>query len=123
MGARLINARAVTPSIPPTIVTTVASSTLADIHHRQPSIIDPNRLDDCLHPMLPVPRLPDLVREPSAGPYERRTVSRRVTNVRNDDLGILATRSDVLLTTQWESNPRPKVFSGNLDKKTSAREI
>ena len=94
MRARLINARAVTPSIPPTIVTKVASSTLADIYHRQPPIIDADRFDDCLHPMWPVPRLPDLVRESSAGPYERSAISTRMNNVRNDDPDVLAPKSD-----------------------------
>ena len=41
----------------------------------------------------PVPRLLDLVREPHTGPYERRTVSRRVNSVGNDDPDILVPMS------------------------------
>ena len=55
-----------------TIVTTAASPALADIHHRQPAIIDSDRFDDWLDPTSPVPRLLDLVREPWDGSYERR---------------------------------------------------
>ena len=71
------------------IITTAASSALADIHHRQPAIIDSDRFDDWLDPGLPVPRLLELVREPRTGPYERRAVSTKVNNVRNDDSDIL----------------------------------
>ena len=62
---------------------------LADIHHRQPAIIDSNRFDDWLDPTSPVPWLLELVREPRAGPYERRPVSTRVNSVQNDDPDIL----------------------------------
>ena len=75
-------------------VTTVASPGLADIHHQQPTIIYPDRFDDWLDPTSPVPRLLDLVREPSACPYERRAVSTRVNSVRNDDPDILAPMSE-----------------------------
>ena len=72
-----------------TIVTTAASPELADIHHRQPAIIDSDRFDDWLDPASPLPQLLELVREPHAGPYERRAVSPRVNSVQNDDPGIL----------------------------------
>ena len=62
---------------------------LADIHHRQPAIIDSNRFDDWLDPTSPGPWLLELVREPRAGPYERRPVSTRVNSVQNDDPDIL----------------------------------
>ena len=78
-----------------TIITTTASPELADIHHRQPAIIAPDRFDDWLDPTSPVPRLLDLVREPYGGPYEKRTVSTRVNSVRNDDPDILAPRSEM----------------------------
>ena len=68
-----------------TIITTAASTALADIHHRQTAIIYPDRFDDWLDPTSPVPRLLELVREPRAGPYERRAVSTRVNSVQNDD--------------------------------------
>ena len=63
-----------------TIITTMASPELADIHHRQPAIIAPDCFDDWLDPTSPVPRLLDLVREPYGGPYEKRAVSTRNTN-------------------------------------------
>ena len=88
-------ARATTPSNPSTIITTMASPELADIHHRQPAIITPDRFDDWLDPTSPVPRLLDLVREPYGGPYEKRTVSTRVNSVRNDDPDTLAPRSEM----------------------------
>ena len=72
------------------IITTTASSALADVHPRQPAIIDPDRFDDWLDPASPEPRLLDLVRTPFDGPYERRAVSTRVNDVRNDDPSVLA---------------------------------
>ena len=58
-----------------TIITTTASPELADIHHRQPAIIGPDRFDEWLDPTSPVPRLLDLVREPYCGcdPRKRRS--------------------------------------------------
>ena len=76
------------------IITTTASPELADIHHRQPAIIAPDRFDDWIDPTSPVPRLLDLVREPYGGPYEKRAVNTRVNSVRNDDPDILAPRSE-----------------------------
>ena len=72
-----------------TIITTTAAPQLAGIHDRQPAIIDPDQFDDWLDPTSPVPWLLELVREPRAGPYERRPVSTRVNRVQNDDPGIL----------------------------------
>ena len=80
-----------------TIITTAASPGLADIHDRQPAIIDPDRFDDWLDPMSPAPRLLDLVREPYGGPYERRAVSTRVNSVRNGDPDILVPMSGTWL--------------------------
>ena len=51
-----------------TILTTAASPGLADIHPRQPVIVDPDRLADWLDPSSPMPRLFELLREPQAGP-------------------------------------------------------
>ena len=76
------------------IITTAASSALADIHHRQPAIIDSDRFDDWLDPTSSVPWLLELVREPRAGPYERRLVSTRVNSVQNDDPDILISTSE-----------------------------
>ena len=72
-----------------TIVTTAASPELANIHHRQPAIIDSDRFDDWLDPTSPTSRLLELVRESWDGPYERRAVSTKVNSVRNDDPRIL----------------------------------
>ena len=49
-----------------TIITTAASPGLADIHHRQPVIVDPDRLADWLDPSSPMPRLLELLREPQS---------------------------------------------------------
>ncbi len=69
-------------------VKVLASPALADIHSRQPAVLDPSRFDNWLDPASPVPRLLELVREPCAGPYETRPVSTRVNSVQNDDPGI-----------------------------------
>ena len=73
-----------------TVITTAAASGLADIHHRQPAIVDPGRFDDWLDPSSSVTKLLDLVREPYAGPYEKRAVSTKVNSVRNNHPDILA---------------------------------
>ena len=72
-----------------TIITTAASPRLSDIHPRQPAIVDPGHFADWLDPASPATRLLDLVREPYAGPYERRAISTRVNSVGNDDPDIL----------------------------------
>ena len=72
-----------------TIITTAASSVLANNHHLQPAILDGDRFDDWFDPTSPVPRILKLVREPRAGPYGRHAVSTRVNSVRNDDPDIL----------------------------------
>lgn len=79
-----------------TIITTVASPELADVHHRQPAIIDPDRFDDWLDRTSPVPRLLDLVRKPYAGPYEKRAVSTRVNSIQNNDPDVLAPRREAI---------------------------
>ena len=73
------------------------SSGLADIRHRQPTIVHPGRSAEWLNLTSPAPRLLDLVREPHGGPYERRAVSTRVNSVRHDDPDILAPRSELEL--------------------------
>ncbi len=72
------------------IVTTAALPALADIHHRQPAIIAPDRFAAWLDPASPAPLLLDLARKPHAGPYARRAVGAGVNNVRNDGPDILA---------------------------------
>lgn len=72
-----------------TIITTAASPELADIHHRQPAIVDPSRFDDWLDPSSSRSSLLDLAREPNPGPYEKRAVSTKVNSVRNNHPDIL----------------------------------
>ncbi len=71
-----------------TIITTQAGANIEDLHHRQPAIIAPPRFDDWLDPSTPIPDLLELVRVPFPGSFERRAVTTRVNNVRNDDPGI-----------------------------------
>ena len=73
-----------------TIITTAASEGLADIHHRQPAIIHPERFGDWLEPASPSEQLLDVVRKPFTGPFEKRPVSTRVNSVANNDAAILA---------------------------------
>ncbi len=88
-----------------TIITTAASPGLTDIHHRQPAIINPEQFGDWLDPKSPVPRLLDLVREPHSGPYERRPISARVNDVRNDDPDILdPLRQQGLFDPEWRKS-------------------
>ena len=72
-----------------TIITTEACENLADIHHRQPAMIHPDHFSDWLDPAARPAQLLDLVREPCAGPFEKRPVSSRVNSVANNDAGIL----------------------------------
>ncbi len=76
-----------------TIITTDADAPLADIHHRQPAIINPEHFSVWLDTASSADTLLDLVREPRAGPYEIRAVSTRVNSVRNDDPDILTPMS------------------------------
>ena len=75
-----------------TIITTEAAPGIAQVHSRQPAIVDPSRFEDWLAPNAPKEALLDIVRPPHPGPYEVRTVSLLVNNVRNDGPGVL--RSD-----------------------------
>ena len=77
-----------------TLITTVASPGLADIHHRQPAIIDSRWFSEWLDPRAPLPALLEMMREPYDGPFERRAVSTRVNSVRNDDPDVLTPLSD-----------------------------
>ena len=73
-----------------TIITTEACDSLADIHHRQPAIIHPDRFGDWLDPTSPSMQLLDVVRKPYTGPFEKRPVSTRVNSASNNDAAILA---------------------------------
>jgi len=72
-----------------TIITTEACEGLADIHHRQPAIVRPERFGGWLDPASTSAQLLDLVRKPYAGPFEKRPVSTRVNSVANNDAAIL----------------------------------
>lgn len=67
-----------------TILTTAASPGLADIHHRQPAIIEPDDFDEWLDPGAAPQRPPVLARSAYEGPFDRWPVSRRVNNPRNE---------------------------------------
>ena len=67
-----------------TIVTTAASPALADIHHRQPSIIERQDFDEWLARDTTQERRLELVRTPWEGPYNQWRVSRRVNSSRNE---------------------------------------
>ena len=73
-----------------TIVTTVASPALSDIHDRQPVVVDPDDYADWLGPDTPMETLREIIRTPHDGPYEIRPVSDRVNRVSNDTPDILA---------------------------------
>ena len=62
----------------------MASSTLAEIHHRQQAVIESHDFDERLKPGTQTERLLGLVRCTYEGPFDRWPVSRRVNNARND---------------------------------------
>ena len=72
-----------------TLITTEACEGLADIHHRQPTIIRPDRFGDWLDPASPSDQLLDMVCRPCTGPFEKRPVSTRVNSASNNDAAIL----------------------------------
>jgi len=72
-----------------TILTTAASTELADIHHRQPAIVAPEWFAEWLDPSTPARQLLDHLSTAHSGPYARRPVSSRVNSVQNDDPDIL----------------------------------
>ena len=67
-----------------TILTTAVSPALADIHHRQPVIVDDGEVDAWLDPESPFERIVEMARAAFAGPFDRWRVSRAVNNARND---------------------------------------
>ena len=73
-----------------TIITTEASAALADIHDRQPAVVDPDDFTDWLDPGTPPETLQEIIGTPHEGPYEIRPVSDRVNRVANDTPDILA---------------------------------
>lgn len=73
-----------------TIITTEASAELADIHDRQPAVVDPDDFTDWLDPGTPPETLKEIIGTPHEGPYEIRPVSDQVNRVANDTPDILA---------------------------------
>ena len=67
-----------------TILTTGASAALADVHDRQPTIIEVDDFEKWLEPNTPTERLLAIARRAYEGPFDRWPVSRRVNNARND---------------------------------------
>ena len=67
-----------------TIVTTAAAPALADLHPRQPAILEPSHFDEWLSPDTPPERLRALARGAYDGPFERWPVAQRVNNARDD---------------------------------------
>ena len=72
-----------------TILTTAVSPALADIHHRQPVIVDDGEVEEWLDPASPSDRLLELARSAFAGPFDRWRVSRAVNHSRNDSPELL----------------------------------
>ena len=72
-----------------TILTTAAAPALADLHHRQPSIIEADDYAEWLAPDTETERLLALARRSPEGPFERWPVTRRVNNPRNDEPDLL----------------------------------
>ena len=73
-----------------TILTTVASPALADLHHRQPAIIEADDFGEWLEPGTAPERLLALAQRAYEGPFDRWAVSRRVNNARNNDPDVLS---------------------------------
>ena len=72
-----------------TILTTVASLALADLHHRQAAIIEADDFGEWLEPGTAPERLLALAQRAYQGPFDRWAVSRRVNNARNNDPDVL----------------------------------
>ena len=72
-----------------TILATAASAGLIAIHHRQPTIIEPDDFDEWLAPDTLAERRLALARSAYEGPFSRWPVSRRVNNGRNDEPELL----------------------------------
>ena len=67
-----------------TIVTTAASAALADIHPRQPSVIEREDFDAWLDPATPTDQVLALAQAASDGRFNQWPVSKRVNSSRNE---------------------------------------
>ena len=66
------------------VLTTSVSPALADIHHRQPVIVEDGDVDEWLDPASRADRLMEMARVAREGPFDRWPVSRAVNNARNN---------------------------------------
>ena len=73
-----------------TIITTEASPGLAQVHARQPAIVDPQQHEEWLAPDASKQALLDILRAPNPGPYRIKPVSTLINNVRNDGPKVLS---------------------------------
>ena len=71
------------------ILTTAAASGIADIHHRQPLILEDEAIEAWLKPGWAPNGLMDVVLADGERAYERRRVSRDVASPRNDSPELL----------------------------------
>jgi len=71
------------------IVTTAAAPSLQAIHHRMPVIVPPTLFDAWIDPTLSAGALHEILDTASADDFAATAVSRRVSNVRNDDPGCI----------------------------------
>ena len=67
-----------------TVLTTAVSPALADIHHRQPVIVEDGDVDEWLNPVTSSERLIAMARAACEGPFDRWPVGRAVNNPRNN---------------------------------------
>ena len=67
-----------------TILTTAASPALAELHHRQPVIVEGGDVNEWLDPTTRLERLLEMARAPFDGPFDAWPVSRAVNNARNN---------------------------------------
>jgi len=72
-----------------TIVTTAAAPALQAIHHRMPVIVPPTLFDAWIDPTLSAGALQEIIDTAAADDFTAAAVSRRVSNVRNDDPGCI----------------------------------
>ena len=71
------------------ILTTAAAPGIADIHHRQPAILDEEATEAWLKPGWGADSLIAMLQSGFGGEYERRAVSPEVSNPRNDSADLL----------------------------------
>ena len=88
------------------ILTTAAMPAVADIHHRQPLILDDDAMEAWLEPGWGHKELIAMERKGCDGTYERRTVSSDVNDTRNDRPELLlASRSPAAAHEEKEFRP------------------